>query len=102
MLLLGLGGEHVDLTAHVFCLFLLDPVHTFHADMGWLDVRVGPVVDGLVACDFALHGGSQTALGTLWPVILHLLELVLAGELVEVAVRVTDLVTVRSITGYSV
>ena len=48
-------GHHVNLVTHTFILLLLDPVHTLHAEMRWLDVGVGALMNGLIAGDFGLH-----------------------------------------------
>ena len=91
-------GYHVHLTTYVFIFLLLDPIYAFKTKMRWLDVCVRPLVNCLVAGDLALlHGGAKPALGTLWPFIFHLLELILARKLIKVAIRVADLVPVRGV-----
>ena len=55
-------------------------------------------MDCLVVSDLALlHGRAKSALGALWPFILHLLELILTCKLIKVAIRIADLVPVRSV-----
>ena len=91
-------GYHIHLATYVFIFLLLDPIHAFKTKMRWLDICVRPLVNCLVAGDLALlHRGAKPALGTLWPFIFHLLKLILARKLIKVAIRVADLVPVRSV-----
>lgn len=62
ILILGLLRHHTHLSAHVTGLFLFHSVDAFHSDVSRLDVGIGPVVNGLLADDFVLHRGAQTAL----------------------------------------
>ena len=32
--------NHIDLTAYIVNLLMLDPVHTFHTKVRWLDIRI--------------------------------------------------------------
>ena len=59
-------------------------------------------MNSLVICSLVLHGGSQTAFRAFRPFILHLLELVLTRKLVEVAICIAYLVTVRCVARDSI
>ena len=48
-----------------------------------------------------MHGGAETALRALGPLVLHLLDLLLVLELIEVVVRAADLVSMRGISWYA-
>ena len=89
---------HVHLTAHILTLLLLDPIHALQTKVRRLNVSVWPLVNCLIVCNLVLlHGRAKSTLWTLRPLILHLLKLVLTGEFIKVAVRVTDRVSVRSV-----
>ena len=89
---------HIHLTAYVFIFLLLDSIHAFQTEVRWLDVCIRPLVNCLIACNLVLlHGRTKSTLRTFWPFIFHLLKLVLTGKFIKVAVRVADLVPVRSV-----
>ena len=94
--------NHVNLTTDAIKFVMLNPVHTLHAKVWWLDIGIWSLMNCLIGGNFVLHRGSKTAFRALRPLIFHLLKLILTGKFIEVTVGITYLVSMRCISWYAI